>query len=186
MPDLKLYVFPIYNGREAVGQGFIADGYLITAAHVVQDYPSCYIVMKGKRLELSKEKPVFMGVGDIYHDDKMMDVAVYSYDDIVSPLHFSEYIPRKGDILNSICFQEISIPFSIIVTPQAPSFDVSRERAVVTGKEEGNYFYCHCKRYGGSSGSPLLKDNDVVGVMHGGDDNGLCAFLKAQVLKNKY
>ena len=185
MTDLKQYIYPIYSEREIVGQGFIADGYFITAAHVVKDYPSCYVVLNEKRLEFSKEKPLFMGKGDIYHDEKMMDIAVYSYDEIESPLHLSDYYPQKEDMFYSLCIQEASIPFSIeVMAPQIPSFVVSQELAIVIGKEDGNYFYCHCNRFGGSSGSPLLNGNDVVGIMHGGDDNGLCAFIKTHVLKS--
>ena len=55
------------------------------------------------------------------------------------------------------------------------------ENALVLGEEEGNYFYCKCKRFGGSSGSPLLWENQVVGIMHGGEGKYLyCAFLKIE------
>lgn len=55
MSDLKQYIFPRYNERETIGQGVIADGYFITSAHEVQGNPSCYVVLMGKQLELSKE-----------------------------------------------------------------------------------------------------------------------------------
>ena len=140
---LEQYIFPIYNGGTIIGQGFVADGYFITAAHVVKDYPSCYVVLKEKRLVLSQEEPVFMGEDDIYHDEKTMDVVVYSYDDVASHLHLSGYIPQKGDQLSSLCIHEVSIPFSLKkVAPQVPPFDVSQEPSIVTGREEGNYFYC--------------------------------------------
>ena len=183
---LEQYIFPIYNGDTIIGQGFVADGYFITAAHVVKDYPFCYVVLKEKRLVLSQEEPVLMGKDDIYHDEKTMDIVVYSYDNVASLLHLSEYIPQRGDQLNSLCVHEVSIPFSLKkVAPQVATLDVSQEQSIVTGREEGNYFYCHCKRYGGSSGSPLIKGNEVVGIMHGGDDNGLCAFLKSQVINQQ-
>ena len=63
-----------------------------------------------------------------------------------------------------------------------PTFEQSIEPAVVVKEEIGNYFYCDCNRLKGSSGSPLLKDDNVVGIMHGGNDNGLCAFLKSEVV----
>ena len=34
---------------------------------------------------------------------------------------------------------------------------------------EGNYFHCKCYRHEGSSGSPLIKDKHVIGIMHGGE-----------------
>lgn len=182
--NLEQYILPIFDNGASVGQGFVADGYFITAAHIVKDSPSCYIVLNGKRHELSKEEFVFLGEGDIHHDETMVDIAVYSCEEISSPLHLSDYKPHKGDQFDSYCIKENSNPFSLEkLSPQTSSLILNIEQAVVKGNEDGNYFYCQCKRFGGSSGSPLLKGNEVVGIMHGGDDNGLCAFLKAQVLR---
>jgi hypothetical protein len=50
------------------------------------------------------------------------------------------------------------------------------------GKEEGYYLYCNCERFEGSSGSPLLKDDRVVGIMQGGNGFGFCAFLKTKAI----
>jgi len=169
-----------------IGQGFVADGYFITAAHVLKDYPLCYIELNGESRELSKEIPFNSIEGDIYHDEKMMDVVLYPCDGVNSPLHLSNYIPKEGDQLESYCVHEASAPFSLTQrVPLIPTFEQSIEPAIVVKEKIGNYFYCDCKRLGGSSGSPLLKDNDVVGIMHGGNDKGLCAFLKSEVvLKN--
>jgi V8-like Glu-specific endopeptidase len=68
------------------------------------------------------------------------------------------------------------------MVPLIPTLEQSIELAFVVNEKVGNYFYCDCKRLEGSSGSPLLKDNNVVGIMHGGNDNGLCAFLKSDVV----
>ena len=46
----------------------------------------------------------------------------------------------------------------------------------------GNYFVCECVRHEGSSGSPLLNNNDVVGIMHGGYGNDECVFLSASAI----
>ena len=205
--DLKQYIYPIYSGGTIVAQGFLADGYFITAAHVVKDFPSCFTRINGKRFELSnaiilssfydksdvynnlkkenfynnpfsKIKYIFIGVGNIYHDPEMIDVVMYPCNDIDSPLHLSEYIPAKGDQFNSYCMYEV-MDFSSL----NPSPKLKMVHAFAKGEEEGNYFYCDCEQNGGSSGGPLLKGNDVVGIMHGGNNNSLCAFLKAQVVR---
>lgn len=177
---MELYqcIFPIYSGGTIVGQGFVADGYFITAAHVVKDFPDCFAVLIGKRFELSKEEPAFIGEGDINDDPQMMDVVLYPFDKIDSPLHLFDYVPKKGENFDSYCMHEVTEVNSL-----NPHFKLTMAVAVSTGDDEGNYFYCRCKRYGGSSGSPLLKGNEVVGIMHGGDNNGLSAFLKSQDLK---
>ena len=206
--DLKQYIFPIYSGGTIVGQGFIADGYFITAAHVVKDFPSCFTWINGKRFKLSdafiispffnksdvyynikKEKfwnnplselkYIYIGIGNIYRDSTMMDIVMYPCNDIESLLHLSEHIPLNGEHLNSYCmnegmdFSQLNPPCKLKIVP-----------AIALGKEEGNYFYCDCEQYGGSSGSPLLMGNEVVGIMHGGNNNGLCAFLKVQKVRN--
>ena len=206
--DLKQYIFPIYSGGTIVGQGFIADGYFITAAHVVKDFPSCFIRINSKRFELSdtfmrssffnksdaydkiikedfyhnplsKLKYIVIGVGNIYHDSSMMDIAMYPCNDIESPLRLSQHIPQKGDQLISYCMHE-EMDFSQL----NPPCKLKTVPALALGQEEGNYFYCDCEQFAGSSGSPLLKGNEVVGIMHGGNDKGLCAFLKVQVVRN--
>ena len=94
---MKNYIFPIYSEGTIVGQGFVADGYFITAAHVVKDFSNCFIVLNGKRFDLAKEETAFNG--DICHDFQMMDVVLYPFDGIDSPLHLSSYVPQKGDVL---------------------------------------------------------------------------------------
>ena len=177
--ELSQYIFPIYSGGTIVGQGFVADGYFITAAHVVKDCSECFAVLNGKRLELSKKEPAFIGDGDLEHDPQMIDVVLYIFDEIDSPLHLSDFVPQKGEIFESYCMHEVMDANSL-----NPNFKSTMEPAISTGDDESNYFYCHCKRYGGSSGSPLLKGNQVAGIMHGGDNKELCAFLKSTVIKN--
>lgn len=175
--ELSQYIFPIYSGGTIVGQGFVADGYFITAAHVVKDFPECFVVLNGKRFDLAKEETAFIGYGDIDHDPLMIDVALYSFDYIDSPLHLSNNVPQTGETLESYCVHEL-----MDVSSLNPHFNLTMEPAVINGDEEGNYFYCNCKRDGGSSGSPLLKGNEVVGIMHGGDGNEICAFLKVGII----
>ena len=58
--ELKQYIFPIYSGGTIVGQAFVADGYLITAAHVVKDYPS-YSTKRGKARTFKRKAVQFCG-----------------------------------------------------------------------------------------------------------------------------
>lgn len=170
--ELQNCVFPIYDGGEIIGQGFIADGCFITAAHVLNDFPLCKVNFNGNIIELSNYNPLYYGKGD-YHDPKILDVIILRFDGINSPLHLSEYLPQKDETLESYCVHEITDQTSL-----NPNCRLSIEPAYPLGEEEGNYFYCNCKRFEGSSGSPLLKRNEVVGILHGGDNAELCAFLK--------
>jgi len=173
--NLKQCIFPIYSRGTIVGQGFLADGYFITAAHLVYDFPSCFTVLNNYRFDLSKELPIFIGEGNINYDAQMIDVVLFQVDWIESPLHIAEYVPQKDDELESYCINEV-----MDLSSPNPSHQLTIEPATPTGEENGNYFYCYCKRFGGSSGSPILKDNAVVGIMHGGNNEGLCSFLKME------
>ena len=176
---MEQFIFPIYCRGELVGQGFIADGYFITAAHVVKGFPGCFTRIKGKEFVLSESAPELklIGHGDINRDPNMIDIAVFRSDEYHSPLQLSGYLPNQGDVLNNYC-KHATADISKLNPPHKMEMVV----AIATGEEEGNYFYCKCKQYPGSSGSPLIIDNRVVGVMHGGDCNELCAFLKVEVI----
>lgn len=172
--EVKDYIYPIYSGSTIIGQGFIADGFFITAAHLVVDHPLCYVVIKEAKIELAKTEPIFyLDDDDYHHDSQLADVVLFRFDDNDSPLHLSEYSPQRSDILDSICTQEV-----LDLSSLNPPVEHTIVPAHPLEEEEGNYFYCECNRFGGSSGSPLLKGNEVVGIMHGGNDKGLCAFLK--------
>lgn len=179
--ELSKYIFPIYSGGTIIGQCFVADGYLITAAHVVKDFPRCFTRINGKTFGFSgiypDKHPVYIGEGNIHHDPRMIDVAIYPYNDINSPLTLTSYIPQEEDRFDSYSTYEV-----MDFTSLNPSCELKRVSAFARGMEEGNYFYCDCKQYGGSSGSPLIRGNQVIGIMHGGDGNGLCAFLKTDVI----
>ena len=175
--DLENSIFPIYDGGKIIGQGFIADGYFITAGHILKEYPFCRICIHDSIIELSKYKPLYFGEGD-YHDPEMLDVAIFRFDGINSLLHLSNYIPQKGEKLENYCMHENSDRTSL-----NPKSTLTMVPAYPLGEEEGNYFYCTCDRFGGSSGSPLIKENEVVGIMHGGNETGLCAFLKVKMIQ---
>jgi hypothetical protein len=174
--ELQKCVFPIHDGGEIIGQGFIADSCFITAAHVLNDFPLCKVNFNGKIIELSKYNPLYYGKGD-YHDPKILDVLIIRFDGINSPLHLSDYMPQKGETLESYCMHEVTDPTSL-----NPKCRLSMVPAYPLGKEEGYYLYCNCERFEGSSGSPLLKDDRVVGIMQGGNGFGFCAFLKTKAI----
>ena len=174
--ELEKHVFPIYDGGVIIGQGFIADGYFITAGHILKEYPFCRISINDSIVELSKCNPFYLGEGD-YHNPDVLDVAIFCFDGINSSLHLSDYLPQNGETYESYCMHEIPAPTSL-----NPNCRLTMVPAYPLGEEEGNYFYCNCKRYAGSSGSPLLKDDKVVGIMQGGNNFGFCAFLKTKAI----
>ena len=107
------------------------------------------------------------------------DLAVYNFKGVESPLTLSSYLPQIGDVLSSHCMVEVAEGTSIfadrrIILDTTPAYPI--------GAVQGNYFVCECVRHEGSSGSPLLNNNDVVGIMHGGYGNDECVFLSASAI----
>ena len=183
-------------GEGSVGYGFVAEGYFITDAHVIEDFSPCFVYIDGKWIELSKETPIFIGSGRQTNADDI-DLAVYKFETLHDGLQISEDTPKITDILESCCVKEVQNKNIV---------ELNVEPAYPLGEEQGNYFFCKCKRYKGSSGSPLLKDKKVIGVMNAGEivktlsDNGnfseeekekhglkdddiICSFLKISVFK---
>lgn len=168
-------LFPVIDGNECIGQGFIADGFFITAAHVVKNFPDGFIEIGSHRIVLSEEAPLYIGTGDIEKDPKKEDVAIYIFNNLPSFLHLS-----TKQVTNLFNLRSLCIAVNYDYTKNLFYKDLHILKAHFLNKEEDNYFYCQCNRGKGSSGSPLIVGNEVVGIMHGGDENGLCAFLKPQ------
>ena len=92
--DINQCIFPIYNGTTIVGQGFVADVFFITVAHILKDYPSCYINLNGEKIELFKEASILELVN--YQYAQKEDIVMYKFEGTSSQLHLSEHIPQKN------------------------------------------------------------------------------------------
>ena len=174
-------IYPIFGeNRTIIGQGFVADGLFITAAHILKVYVAPYILVNGRTYALSKEPPLFVSFfEDSNVPEDSYDLAVYNFKGVESPLTLSSYLPQIGDVLSSHCMVEVAEGTSIfadrrIILDTTPAYPI--------GAVQGNYFVCECVRHEGSSGSPLLNNNDVVGIMHGGYGNDECVFLSASAI----
>ena len=95
--DINQCIFPIYNGTTIVGQGFVADGFFITVAHILKDYPSCYINLNGNKIELFNEVSFWWRMN--YQYAQKEDIVKYQFEGTSSKLHLSEHIPQKNERL---------------------------------------------------------------------------------------
>lgn len=64
--DLSQYIFTVNSGGIFIGQVFLADGYFITASHVIKDIPGCLTILNCKKYELLDVGPVFVGESDTF------------------------------------------------------------------------------------------------------------------------
>ena len=159
---MKENLFTIIGGQIPLGHGFLANGYFITAAHVLRGSDKYLVTIKGETIDLAKEVPVYKGSGNIY-DPNCFDIAVFKFENVEGGLPILDYTPKKDEELESCCQRIVKDD-----DRGKPVYELDVKPAFALGEEEGHYFHCKCFRKKGSSGSPLLKDNHVIGIMHGG------------------
>jgi len=192
---MKENIFAIKRGRNLVGHGFLSNGYFITAVHVLRYNENSFVEIKGEKIEFDKAVPLYVGRGKD-NDPNFIDLVFFKFKNIEGGFPVLDYTPQKDEVLKSCCLCKVkndnlcNIEYELDVVP-----------AYSLGEAEGNYFHCKCNRDESSSGSPLLKDNHVIGIMHGGrrveelvqegylseeekraynleDDDKICSFLR--------
>ena len=176
---MKQFIFPIFDEHDAIiGQGFIADGLFLTAAHVLNQSSAAYIFYDGHPFVFAKEEPLLIGPTEKdYKDASSLDVAVFSFKGAESPLNLSDKTLENNATYTLRYMKEVLevLDDSDVIAKSEIKEEVKNAQPLM--QTEGNYFYCDCVASEGTSGSPLLNGGDVVGIMHGGDGKGLCAFL---------
>ena len=160
------------------GNGFFVGEYFVTAAHVVAEAHAPYINVNDQEISLDQTNAIIwqiMPMGSTeeeYADTDNADVAIFHVPNADSPLQLSEKLPEPSTILscNYHCHSKLC------------------ESQGVVGDKDcflGNFFGCRMTPIhpieGGSSGSPLIKDNIVYGILHAGhkSDNSICVFFSA-------
>ncbi len=193
MENHQEYVVPIYEkilgmGKESVvvsqiGNGFFIDGFFITAAHVIEEAENekGYIKVGDEEKVLRPDNAVIYRKvvdDDEYGDLNVGDVAVYRFDGAKSPLILNTELPIMGDTLISCYYYKNTWHHAIGLVVDNELF-------------KGNFFGWQTSAdtihptEGGSSGSPLLKDNTVYGILFAGfrEDPSICVFTAASFAK---
>lgn len=191
--DYKNYIKPVFSkatrttdsilvqGIETeivLGNGFLINDYLITAAHVIED-SHAYIKLDNKNIQLNRDNLVlYQSISqkeESYRNPNNADVAVFHINGIKSPLVLSDDNPIYGDTLCSYYYNDNEWNESI-ATVGGDNMD---EWMI------GNFFGCIVEPIhptsGGSSGSPLIKGNIVYGILSAGnqEDPRICVFTLA-------
>lgn len=164
MDSIDKYIVPIFNTNNSEGVGFFVGDYLITAGHVIcAGQP--FIVMNGKKHFLVTTDALLLRTpNDESTYDDGMDIAVFSFEGMKSPLTFSSTCINVGAHLTSrSMFRHYSEEFGDALSVEETSGQVIEVM--------GNFFKCDLERIlrEGSSGSPIFSDNEVVGILYGND-----------------
>lgn len=171
--DFKQYIPKIYvEGKEA-GCGIFIGDYFITDAHVISPCLYHYVEFEGRRLFLNNECNVYFR--DNEKDPLGYDLAVYKFDNIMSPFVLENSFPECGNNL-IIPFYDVQNNYFTVCT------------ANVTDIREGNYFGVNSSKIlsVGNSGSPIIQSNRVYGLLNGGKPGDFfCIFLSSKSTINQ-
>lgn len=197
MIDYKKYVFETQDDMND-GCGVLVGDMFVTAGHVVAEHPF-YAIIEGKKYVFDKKDTIlYSWKKEEASDKESVDVAVFKVEGATSPLTFADYIPSIGDCMRSVsyeckegeCVIEDNINIlnpssnSILRSSTFPYYEINDCKAEVVGFT-GNYTVCKTDIIlkAGSSGSPLIHDNKVFGILHGGTNiPEICAFLSSKVI----
>lgn len=160
------------------GNGFFVDDYFITAAHVIAAVSFPFIMMNGQEISLKQTDAIVWrimsenpNIEDFENTDNA-DVAIFHVPNVVSPLQLSEKSPEPSTILSCNYYYH-------------SKFCESQGEIGDKNFFLGNFFGCRMTPIhpteGGSSGSPLIKDDIVYGILHAGNksDTSICVFSSA-------
>jgi hypothetical protein len=195
--DYKKLIVPVFQKIERqgdkevslansfVGNGFFIKDYFITAAHVIEEArQAAYIKVGIEEIMLSRKDAVIwrsISTENIeeYANPDSGDIAVYRVDGVNSPLMLSDDLPDMGEMLYSCYFFQNNW---------------HNAKGLVGDDKEwfnGNFFGWKTDTdtihptEGGSSGSPLFKNNIVYGILHAGNKEypSICVFTAASFAK---
>ncbi len=202
--NIEKYVFPIFQQRDdgtidSIGNGFFSGNLFFTAEHVVM--PSLvaigdpFIIIGNREIILTNKVELnYKSLDDdnedhtYGHEDKDrtdFSVFILADIDINSPLRLATSFPARGQHLRCDFYHRIKDPFNPShkkLNEESGHMYYWETTAIVESDEKyfvGNFFGAKMKPAhpkGGSSGSPLYDNNNIVyGILHVGKDD-FCGF----------
>lgn len=221
MTDIPPYIVPIgcYENAEPkfCGTGFIVGDYLITAYHVIRKalFSGAFAVINNKQFNICASNQRNKYTSNL-KDKNHFDVAIISLrgrdlcnpnkndeDFIVdSPLKLSIEVPQKGLQVSNMYFQG-TFPELVFIEEnenQVCDFPFTSLPEFLYPRWDTSFTIRHSGRIThGSSGSPVLIENKVIGIVTNGLDKQniekynlpldylyYCECLRVDVLKSEF
>ena len=160
------YVVPVFDRIHTCGQGCFVGDYFLTSGHII-DKETKFLFWNKERLTLDpKEALSVQIISEGKDENSQNDFALFRFNGINSPLMLSGCIPQVGTTLNCITW---------VNDNDTSKVDGFLKRITCKGEVIRNYhhfFSCQMNRklYKGSSGSPLILNNMVWGILSGLDN----------------
>lgn len=176
MKDYAPYILLICDSDNTQGCGFIVGYKFITTAHTIAQAVDPFVMVQGERVNLSKENAEVF-IFDETEQDHEQDIAVYAVKNVNSPLSLSECVPYPNAELES---------YTRRIVPDLLNPLLVDCKTKVSDEREGNLFgtTTSIQLVKGDSGSPLIADNVVYGMLIGGIENTpSCVYLSSRALK---
>ena len=196
MSNISDYVIPVNDGN-----GIIIGDIFITAGHVADGYSYISFTIGDDFYHFSPTDAIlFLQYTERTADGLFDDIAIYRLNKRYNDLSFDTSLPDIGSVLQSISIKHRSAERGNITSSQRifdklpiESHELITTKATVCDIK-GNFIFCNMEvaLEKGCSGSPLLYNNRVIGILHGGleDDNNvpdrgkLCAFQSIGSIKS--
>lgn len=160
------------------GNGFFVGNYFVTAAHVISAVNFPFIKVNDQEFFLKQTDAIVWRImsenpkEEDFENTDNADVAIFHFPNAGSPLQFSEKLPEPSTILSCNYYYHSNF---------CESYGEVGDKEFFLG----NFFGCRMTPIhpteGGSSGSPLIKDDIVYGILHAGNksDTSICVFSSA-------
>lgn len=181
--------------------------YLITAAHVVIGKTFAKLLFGSQQIVLfdfcNPELNINNNVVTVYQhivdkeSDTLLDFAIFKIDkEIETPLTLSEDLPLENttydSISHSVVKKEVKRKGSIFENLGKPSLPplyfltIHETRATVKELHKTNAIQCNMEDLleEGRSGSPIIKNNKIFGILHGGDNGNPCVYISSLAIIN--
>jgi len=117
----------------------------------------------------------------LYFDFAAFRTQEYNYD-----LELATELPATGDELKNYSYKHTvtKMEDSRIFAQLKETEELHISKAIVR-EIIGNFIICEMSEplEKGRSGSPLIKEGKVYGILHGGQEGNPCAFLSSQAIK---
>jgi len=176
------------DGNETHGVGVIVGDYLVTAGHVLEAADKAYATVDGNTYCLDDSNRVFLqSMGNDDEDPTHNDIAIYTIDNVDSPLQLSDKLPEINSTYTNVYIVEETIVSDDESLPpmfrESTSLNLETSGSVFEGEYVENFFACKTEKIlkEGNSGCPLLDGRIVYGILHGGvPDKPRCVYQSAK------